>query len=375
MTGMITTTTSDHIEIRNLARAFLADRAPLAQTRQFLDVGFDSGAWRMLGKQLGLQGLALPEEYGGTGLGPVELAVVLEEMGRVLYSGPYFSSIVLAAHVLLTAGSAGQRTAHLPALADGSAIAALAFTEPGGPWDGAKAATTWRGEDRRYLLSGTKTLVINGADSDLLIVTAAESGGPASALTFYLVRPDAPGTVVRRLPSFDQTRGLAAIELNDAEGELLGEPGGAGPLLATTLRRAAILLAAEQLGAARRCLEMSVEYAGMRTQFGRAIGSFQAIKHRCADMLLDVETAASAVSLALAELTVGFDIAEAASLARSHCSDVLTRVATGTVHVHGGIGFTWEHDAHLYLKRAKSSEQLLGSPAEHRELLGRAIGL
>jgi alkylation response protein AidB-like acyl-CoA dehydrogenase len=372
---MITTTTSDHIEIRNLARAFLADRAPLARTRQFIDVGFDSNAWRMLGKQLGLQGLALPEEYGGTGLGPVELAVVLEEMGRVLYSGPYFSSIVLAAHVLLTAGSAGQRTAHLPALADGSAIAALAFAEPGGRWDGAKAATTWRGQDGRYLLSCTKTLVINGADSDLLIVTAAKSGGPASALTFYLVRPGTPGTAVRRLPSFDQTRGLAAIELVDAEGELLGEPGGAGPPLATTLRRAAILLAAEQAGAARRCLEMSVEYAGMRTQFGRAIGSFQAVKHRCADMLLDVETAASAVSLALAELTAGLDVSEAASLARAHCSDVFTRVATGTVHVHGGMGFTWEHDAHLYLKRAKSSEQILGSPAEHRELLARAIGL
>jgi alkylation response protein AidB-like acyl-CoA dehydrogenase len=372
---MITTTTSDHIEIRNLAHAFLADRAPLARTRQFLDVGFDSSAWRMLGKQLGLQGLALPEEYGGTGLGQVELAVVLEEMGRVLYSGPYFSSIVLAAHVLLTAGSAEQRTAHLPALADGSTIAALAFAEPGGPWDGAKAATTWRGHDGRYLLSGTKTLVINGADSDLLIVTAAESGGPVSALTFYLVRPGAPGTAVRQLPSFDQTRGLAAIELNDAEGELLGEPGGAGPLLAATLRRAAILLAAEQLGAARRCLEMSVQYAGMRTQFGRAIGSFQAVKHRCADMLLDVETAVSAVSLALAELTAGLDVAEAASLARAHCSEVFTQVATGTVHVHGGIGFTWEHDGHLYLKRAKSSEQLLGSPAQHRELLARAIGL
>jgi len=372
---MITKTTADHIELRNLARTFLAERAPLSQTRQFLDTGFDSGAWRLMGKELGLQGLALPEEYGGAGLGPVELAVVLEEMGRVLYSGPYFSSIVLAAHVLLATGVAGQRAAHLPALADGSATAALAFAEPGSPWDGATAATSWRSEGGRYLLSGSKTLVIDGAGSDLLIVTAAAAGGPASALTFYLVRPGTSGVAVSRLPSFDQTRGLAAIELDGAEGELLGEPGGAAPLLATTLRRAAILLAAEQLGAARRCLEMSVEYAGLRTQFGRAIGSFQAIKHRCADMLLDVETAASAVSLALAELAAGVDVAEAASLARAHCSDVLTRVASGTVQVHGGIGFTWEHDAQLYLKRAKSSELLLGSPAQHRELLARAIGL
>jgi alkylation response protein AidB-like acyl-CoA dehydrogenase len=407
---VITAMTPEREELTRLVRGFLAEHAPLSDTRRFLEAGgFDSVVWDRMGKELGLQGLALPEEFGGAGYGAAELVLVLEEMGRTLYNGPFFSTICLAATALLESGDTAQHSALLPGLASGEVTAALAFAEPGGPWDGSASTARWERDDAgRYRLWGTKTRVVDGGSADLLFVTVAGPHDP-SELSLFVLDGDGPGVGRHPQEALDQTRGLAAVELTAAPAVLVGEPGGAAPVLCRTLRRAAVLLAAEQLGGAQSCLDMAVEYAGVRTQFGRAIGSFQAVKHRCADMLLDVETARSAVLYAAAVLDDadgrdgaeargaegggaegggaegggaegggadgGGDPAEAASLARAHCSEVFSRTASGNVQIHGGIGFTWEHDAHLYLKRAKSSEGLLGSPAEHRELVARAMNL
>ncbi|UIX29345.1 acyl-CoA dehydrogenase family protein [Streptomyces sp. GQFP] len=382
---MIATMTAEREELTRLVRRFLAERAPLSETRRFLDTGgFDPAVWERMGKELGLQGLSLPEEFGGAGYGTAELALVVEEMGRTLYNGPFFSTICLAATALLASGDTERHSALLTGLAAGEVTASLAFAEPGGPWDGATCSTRWeRDEAGGYRLWGAKTLVVDGESADLLLVTAASAQDP-SALSLFVLEGVASGVRRRMQPALDQTRGLAAVDLEAAPAMLVGELGGAGPVLRRTLQRAAVLLAAEQVGGARGCLDMAVEYAGARAQFGRAIGSFQAVKHRCADMLLDVETARSAVLYAVSVLDGADgrdgvdeygDPAEAASLARAHCSEVFSRVASGNVQIHGGIGFTWEHDAHLYLKRAKSSEGLLGSPSEHRELLARSMNL
>jgi alkylation response protein AidB-like acyl-CoA dehydrogenase len=306
-----------------------------------------------MAKELGLQALTVPESLGGMGYGLSELALVMEELGRALYNGPFFSTICLSATALQLAGD----TAILPRIGSGEVIVALAYAEPGSPWDGGFTTRADNGQ-----LTGSKTLVVDGHVADILLVTAVTPDG----LALYAVNGSA--TTRRPLPTLDQTRSLAEVSFDSTPATLVSADG--ARVLRQTLETAAVLLAAEQLGGAQRCLDMAVDYAKIRTQFGRAIGSFQAIKHRCADMLLDVETARSAVMLAMGE-----ESAETASLARAHCSEVFSRTATSNVQIHGGIGFTWEHDAHLYLKRAKSSELLLGSPNEHRELVAQAIGL
>jgi alkylation response protein AidB-like acyl-CoA dehydrogenase len=302
----------------------------------------------------------------------VELGLVMEELGRGLYNGPFLSSVCLAAGVLGHAATEDERTALLPGLATGEVRAALAFAEPGGRWDGADPTTVVRDATGDPRVSGSKTLVVDGASAELLLVTAR---GP-EGLSLLAIDAGVPGVSRRRLPTLDQTREFALVELADVPATLIGVAGGAGPHLRRTLQEAAVFLAAEQLGGAARCLEMAVDYAKIREQFGRAIGSFQAIKHRCVDMLTDVESSRSAVLLALTAMAaVDVDLTELSSLARAHCSEAFSRVALANVQIHGGIGFTWEHDAHLFLKRAKASEALLGSPTEHRELLASAMGL
>jgi alkylation response protein AidB-like acyl-CoA dehydrogenase len=235
--------------------------------------------------------------------------------------------------------SPDDSSTRVAALAGGGLTAALAFAEPGGPWDGAAAATIWARTGACLLLTGSKTLVVDGATADLLVLSTATDEAPFP-LSLFLVKSDAPGLRRRARPVFDQTRALASGDLDQTPAELVGVEGGAGPALRRALQQAAVLLSAEQLGGAQHCLDMAVEYARLRTQFGRAIGSLQAVKHRCADMLLDVETARSAVLFALSAVEVGGPLDEAASLARAHCSDVFSRAATSNVQVHGGIGFT-----------------------------------
>jgi alkylation response protein AidB-like acyl-CoA dehydrogenase len=322
--------------------------------------------------QMGLQGLVIPEEFGGSGYSYVELTVVLEEMGRALLCAPYFSSVVLAGNTLLHSGDDAAKKELLPGIASGDTIATLAFTEESGRWDedGITMSATKDGDG--YSLTGTKMFVLDGHTASLILVAARTDAG----LSLFQVAGDAEGLTRTALSTMDQTRKQAKLEFSGTPAKLIGTEGEGGNVLERVLDLAAVALAAEQVGGAQKVLEMSVEYAKVRVQFGRPIGSFQAIKHKCADMLLEVESAKSAAYYAgwcAAELND--ELPSVASLAKAYCSEAYFHAAAENIQIHGGIGFTWEHPAHLYFKRAKSSELLFGDPTYHRELLARRIGI
>ena len=361
-------------ELRASVRRFLADRAPLTRVRELMETkdGTDRAVWEQAGAQLGLQGLAIPEVYGGSGFGFAEQAIVLEELGSALYSGPYLASAVLAATALLASPDEAARRDLLPGIASGQTIATLAFTEDDGSWDPGtiRLAAVKDGGDWR--LDGHKNFVLDGGTAGLILVAAATDTG----LSLFAVSADAPGLGRAVLPTLDQTRKLARLEFAGVKARLIGSPGDATAVLDRTLDVAAVALAAEQLGGAQRALDMAVEYAKVRHQFGRPIGSFQAIKHRCADLLLEVESLRSAVGYAAAAVAENSaEIPVLASLVKAYASETYFHVAAENIQIHGGIGFTWEHDAHLYFKRAKSSELFLGDGAYHRERLASRIGL
>ena len=367
-------------ELRDSVRRFLAERAPLPRVRELMDTAdaMDTGVWRQAADQLGLQGIAIGEEYGGAGFSFAEQAIVLEELGGALYTGPYLASAVLAATALGASEDEGARRDLLPGIASGERVATLAFTEDDGSWgpDAVRLAAVKNGHGWR--LDGHKSFVLDGHGADLILavaVTDAGSSGPA-ALSLFAVDGAAAGLGRRILPTLDQTRRLARCEFGDVPARLIGSPGAGRAVLEHTLDVAAIALAAEQLGGAQRALDMAVGYAKVRQQFGRAIGSFQAIKHRCADLLLEVESLRSAVGYAAAAVAEGSgEVPVLASLVKAYASEVYSRVAAENIQIHGGIGFTWEHDAHLYLKRAKASELFLGDGSYHRERLATRIGL
>ncbi len=361
-------------ELRRSVRRFLDDKSPVSEVRRLMETteGYDPAVWAQMATQLGLQGLAIPEEYGGSGFSYVELVVVLEEMGRSLLCAPYYATVALAANALLGSGDESAKKDYLPGIASGEVIATLALTEDSGRWDeeGITAVATRSGEN--WKLDGHKMFVIDGQNANLIVVVARTPAG----ISFFAVDGDAAGLVRRPLSTMDQTRKQARLEVSGAPARLIGREGGASEALSKTLDLAAVALAAEQVGGAQRCLDMSVEYAKVRVQFGRPIGSFQAIKHKCADMLLEVESAKSAAYYAgWAAAEDSDELPVVASLAKSYCSEAYFHAAAENIQIHGGIGFTWEHDAHLYFKRAKSSELLLGDPTYHRELLAQRIGI
>ncbi|TMM17483.1 MAG: acyl-CoA dehydrogenase [Actinobacteria bacterium] len=361
-------------ELRRSVRRFLDDKSPIPEVRRLMETteGYDPAVWAQMGAQLGLQGLAISEEHGGSGFTYVELIVVLEEMGRSLLCAPYFATVALAANAILTSGDDSAKKELLPGIASGDTIATLAFTEDNGRWDEGGIATAATRTGDGWTLDGHKMFVLDGHVANLLVVAARTSAG----LSLFAVDENAPGLTRTALATMDQTRKQARLELSGTPGRLIGADGGASSGLSRTLDLAAVALAAEQVGGAQRCLDMSVEYAKERVQFGRPIGSFQAIKHKCADMLLEVESAKSAAYYAGWAAAEGSDeLPVVASLAKAYCSDAYFHAAAENIQIHGGIGFTWEHDAHLYFKRAKSSELLLGDPTYHRELLAQRIGL
>jgi alkylation response protein AidB-like acyl-CoA dehydrogenase len=362
-------------ELREAVRRFLAERAPLARVRALMETadGTDPDVWRQAGTQLGLPGIAVPEEYGGAGFSFAEQAIVLEELGAALFTGPYLASAVLAATALLAGDDTEAKKDLLPGIATGETVATLAFTEDDGSWDPASIRLAAI-EDRGWHLDGHKSFVLDGHAADLILAVAAT--GTDGKLSLFAVDHTADGLTRRALPTLDQTRKLARLEFSRTPARLVGEPGAARAVLDRTLDVAAIALAAEQLGGAQRALDMAVAYAKIRQQFGRPIGSFQAIKHRCADLLLEVESLRSAVGYAAAAVAAGStEVPVLASLLKAYASEVYSHVAGENIQIHGGIGFTWEHDAHLYLKRAKASELFLGDAGYHRERLATRIGL
>ena len=370
---------AEHGELRDTVRAFLRERSPSREVRRLMEAGLteagpcrDDEVWALLTGQLGLSGIAVPDRYGGAGYGPVELGIVLEEMGRALLVAPYFATVVLAGQALALSGDEEAMARWLPGIADGSLTAALAIAEESGSWDLGAVAAAARPAGAGWLVTGAKLFVVDGHTADLLLVVARAPDG----LGVFCVERGAAGVERARLDTLDLTRALASVTLRDARAIRVGAGRDTDAWLSEVTDLVLAALAAEQLGGAERCLELSVEYAKVREQFGRPIGSFQAIKHKCANLLLEVESGRSAVYHAGAALAGGQpDAPLAAALAYVYCSQAFTHAAKECIQIHGGIGYTWEHDAHLYLRRAKSSQLLFGPPARHRRRLAELAGI
>jgi len=376
-------------ELRDSVRAFLAAKSDEQSVRLVTQTerGYDEALWKQMADQLGLPGLALPEEYGGDGFSFAELQVVLEEMGRFLVPSPFLPSVVLAAGAILATGDQVAAQAYLPGIASGKTTAALAVAESGGQWSFDQLSASARpvqgdsegGMGRRaggggWLVTGTKQFVLHGATADLLVVAAHTDSGPS----FFAVQGDAPGLTRTALRTLDLTQPMATLVLVEVPATLIGAAGTAGPALEAVLDRAMTALAAEQTGAARACLEASAAYARERVQFGRPIGSFQAVKHKCADMLVKVELAQAAATEAARAASGAPDASPlpvAAAVAHAVCSESFMFVAMENIQVHGGIGFTWEHPAHLYFRRAKATQLMFGGPGVYFEHLLRRSGL
>ena len=357
-------------ELRVAVRRFFEQRSPEAEVRRVMEEpeGVDRSLWAQLAGELGVPSLVVPERAGGAGASALELGIVLEEAGRALVCAPLLATTVLATRALLTAGvAAGELLADI---AEGRTTATLAADLDAGPWTAEQCGVVAREDGATWELDGTVPFVLDGATADLVLVPARV--GETVAL-FEAVA--SPARIRTSLPTMDLTRRIGRVELVHAPGRLVGFPAEAGWLTEVWLHAVAAL-AAEQVGVAARALELATSYARARVQFGRPIGSFQAIKHRCADMLVAVESARSAADAALRSAAgLDDDLPLTAAIAGSCCSEAATFVTAECVQIHGGIGFTWEHSAHLYLKRAKSAQLMLGQPALHRRLLAEQLGL
>ena len=359
--------TPDQTLLKNSARAFLDEHCKPASVRLLWDDprGESAAMWKEMA-QLGWLGLSLPEEHGGSGLGMVETALVLEELGRAAYPGPFWPTMLLASAVA-GHGTSEQKKRWLPAIASGDARGALALLDTDLDWNPAAVATRAETTSTGWALSGLKRYVAWGHVADVLLIPAQAPDG----LALFLVEPGASGMSWTPMMNMDPGTRLADLKLDRvpvrAE-DRLGAPG-ASALLAL-LRRGAAGAAAEMLGASRRCLDMAVNYAKIREAFGQPIGSFQAIRHKCADMLLETENSHAAVYYAAWALDAGAeDGPTAASIAKSYVGDASRKVCGEAIQVHGGIGFTWEYDLHMYFKRAKALEAQYGDAEFHRELI------
>jgi alkylation response protein AidB-like acyl-CoA dehydrogenase len=366
---------SEQDEFRSNLRRFLADRSPTKEVRRLMetDTGWERDAWKSINTELGLTAIRIPEAYDGHGFGLGEQCIVLEEMGRALLCAPFFATTVLAVGAILNAGTEAEKKALLPDIALGDTIATLAWVEDDGSWDGTGSAMTARVTTDGYTLSGSKTLVLDGHTADLIVVLARlPASAGADGLTLFTVDGTADGLTRRPLKTMDPTRKLARLDFRDVAARPLGTPGGAAGPFARTLTEAAVCLANEMVGGADRLREDALAYAMMRMQFGKPIASFQSMKHKHADMLLDVEMAKSAAYYAAAALDDGdADAVATAHLAKAAASETYLQTAIHAIQIHGGIGFTWDNDTHLWFKRAKSSEVLLGDASYHRELMLR----
>jgi len=366
--------TEEQEELRKTVRAFLDAKSSEAAVREQMETvnGFDPAVWSQMGSQMGLMGIHIPEEFGGMGFSYIELGVVLEEMGRSLLCAPYFSTVVLAANSLMQSGDEAAKKKYLPAIASGETTATLASVEPSGKWDEAGITMQAKGSGSSFTLTGTKMFVLDGHTASMIIVSARTGKG----VSLFAVEGNAKGLTRTALPTMDQTRKQAKLEFADVPATLIGAEGKGWEVLSRVNDLVVVALAAEQVGGAQKVLDMAVEYAKVRVQFGRPIGSFQAIKHKCADMLLEVESAKSAAYYGMwCAAEMNDELPSVASLSKAYCSEAYFHAAAENIQIHGGIGFTWEHPAHLYFKRAKSSELLFGDPTYHRELLAQRIGI
>ena len=371
----------DQIEIARQARRFCENESPMEYVRAMFEDerGFTDDVWRKI-VDMGWTALRIPEAYGGLDMDLMDLAVILEEMGRAMVPGPFFSNVLLAAEAIMEAGTEPQKERYLSRIATGETIGTLALHESDGGADPGYVQMGARPDGNGFVLNGTKLLVPDAHVADFLVCAARTESGedPAEGITLFLVDPKAEGVSVSLLPTMDGTRKLCAVEFKDADvsaGGVLGEPNKGWKPLSRVLRRAQVGLCAECIGGAQRAMEIATEYAKVRVQFDQPIGTFQAVKHRCAQMYVEVESARSILYWAAWAQDHG-DIEEAAlaaSVAKAYCSEVYRNATASAIQVLGGTGFSWEHDIHLYLKRAKANEVALGDPAYHREQVAQLI--
>ncbi len=364
--------------LRQSARQFLEAECSMAYVRKMMDddTGYSAEQWKKMA-DLGWTGLIFPEAHGGAGLNMVDMVVVLEEMGRVVMPGPFFATALLGGLAIDLGGSAAQKAKYLPGICAGTLKATLAQVEESGRWDAEGIMLPAKKDGTTYTLSGTKLFAHDAHNADLLIVPARTKGKGTRGITLFLVDAKQQGVKVTLLKTMDQTRKLCEVTLENVQigkDGILGKADQGWALLDRLIDRAKVALCAEMCGGAQKVLEMSVEYAKVREQFGKPIGSFQAIQHKCANMMVQVESAKSATYYAA--WAVANDVPEAhlaACMAKAYCSDAYRMVSGEGIQIHGGIGFTWEHDMHLYFKRAKGSEVTFGDATWNRELVAQEV--
>jgi alkylation response protein AidB-like acyl-CoA dehydrogenase len=362
--------------LRESARGLLEKECPSTVLRRLIDDdrGYDPELWRKMAG-LGWTGLVVPEAYGGAGLSYVDLVLVLEEMGRVILPSPFIWTAMVA-EAIKRVGSEEQKSALLTKIAAGDLIATVAWMEPSGLWDAEGIAMPSRKRGNGFTLDGIKLFVNDAHIADYLLVAARTSG---KGITLFAIETARAGITVTPLKTMDSTRRLSEVKFDNVKAsatDVVGSIGDGWKTLAEILDRGKVMIAAEMMGGAQKVLDMSVEYAKVRVQFGRPIGSFQAVQHKCANMMIDVEGGKSAVYYAA--WAVSNEVAEAplaAALCKAAASDAYRRVSADGIQVHGGIGFTWDHDMHLYFKRAKSSEFTFGDATYNRELVAQGINL
>jgi alkylation response protein AidB-like acyl-CoA dehydrogenase len=362
----------ERLALTESIRLLLSNESDERAVRATMDTpsGYDPKLWEELSK-MGVVGLIVDEVHGGAGVGPIELEMVMEEVGAALLCSPLLASGVQAAALLQELGDAELNNRLLPRIADGSSIATVAMTGKNGCWTQDGVAVSGQEVDGEWRLSGSASFVIHGQNADVLLVLATTSEG----LACFLVESNAAGLETTALPTFDHTLRLAEIRLDGVKSERVAARVDVWDAVGRAMDLTLVALAGEQTGATQRCLSMTVEYAKTRVQFGRAIGSFQAIKHMAADLLLESESALSAARNAAARLAKDDgDATEAVSLAAFSCADAFVTTAATSIQMHGGIAFTWEHPAHLYLRRARADAELFGSSSFHRERFIQALG-
>jgi alkylation response protein AidB-like acyl-CoA dehydrogenase len=367
--------------LRSTARKFFENECGSDTVRRLMETppGMSPELWTKLAEQ-GWLGLVYPEAYDGLGLGLVDLVVLMEEMGRAVVPGPYFSSVLLGGLAIMEAGSDAQKKEWLPRVGAGDKRVTVAWMEPSAQLGPAGVTVPAVEKSGRYTLSGTKLFVHDAHTADAIVVAArTRPGAGAEGVSLFLLPKSTKGLEVTLLPTMDQTRKLCEVTLSDVTvgpDALLGAAGAGWAPLARVLDRATVALCAEMCGGAQKVLDMTVEYAKIRQAFGRPIGSYQGVKHRAADMLVDVENSKSITYYAAWALDEGSPEAPlAVSMAKAYVSDAYRRVSAAGIQLHGGIGFTWEHDLHLYFKRAKSSEFTFGDATHHRERVAQLVNL
>ena len=367
--------------LRETARKFLDSECATKFVRDVMatDTAVTDAFWQQLAEN-GWLGINFAEDDGGSGLGLVDLVVLMEEIGRAVMPGPYLATVLLGGAAIAEAGSPAQRREYLAKIADGSLKATLALTEANARWDAAGITLAAREDRGGFTLSGSKMFVPDAHLADVIAVATRTRDGSTmeDGVSLFLVPKGAVGVSVKLLPSIDKTRKLCEVRLDNVSvptSALLGEVHGGWPALSRVIDKAAVALAAEMCGGAQKVLDITVEYAKLRETFGKPIGAYQGVKHKCADMLVDIENAKSLTYYAAWAIDEGSDEAtQAVSMAKAYASDASRKVCAAGIQLHGGIGMTWEHDLQLYLKRGKACEVAFGDAAWHRERVARLMG-